>query len=178
MRPPRFLALSGQVLLNGLLEEREPRVSDQGVLCLPALIIQQIVLETAKADALPAKDVAGLQPSAEEQIDQKLITVVAQRSIRRRLGIEIPFQLGGDPAELSAAVKYTTIGVDDGAAKVGIEKINIGDDRPLALSLLNFGKFHRQPGVSHARKHFDIANPRPAGQRPHSRKRKVFPQPP
>src|SRR4051794_24285763 len=60
----------GQVLLNGLLEEREPRVRDQGLLRLPALIIQQIVLETAKADALSAKDVAGLQPSAEKQIDQ------------------------------------------------------------------------------------------------------------
>ena len=41
----------GQMFLNGLLEEREPRVSDQGVLRLPALIIQQIVLKTAKADA-------------------------------------------------------------------------------------------------------------------------------
>src|SRR2546426_2870139 len=40
----------GQLLLNGLLEEWEPRASDQGVLLLPALIVQQIVFKTAKAD--------------------------------------------------------------------------------------------------------------------------------
>src|SRR5438876_9038382 len=56
----------GKLLLDGLLEEREPRVSDQGILLLPALIVQQIVLKTAKADTVPAEDVPRLQPSAEE----------------------------------------------------------------------------------------------------------------
>ena len=67
---------------------------------LPALIIQQVVLKTAKADTLAAEDVAGLQPSAEEQIDQKLIAVGAQALLASRLlGIEIAFHFGGDPAE-------------------------------------------------------------------------------
>jgi hypothetical protein len=90
----------GQLLLNGLLEEWEPRASDQGVLLLPALIVQQIVFKTAKADTVSAEDVSGLQPSAEKQIDQKLIAVGAQALlISRLLGIEIALHLGWEPAE-------------------------------------------------------------------------------
>src|SRR2546426_9716189 len=74
-----------QLLLNGLLEEREPRASDQGILLLPALIVQQVVFKTAKADTVSAEDVPGLQSSAEEQIDQKLIAVGAQALLLRRL---------------------------------------------------------------------------------------------
>jgi len=75
----------GQLFLDGLLEQRKSRGSDQGVFVLPALLIQQVILKTAKADTLLTEDVPRLQPATEEQIDQKFIAVEAQALLPSRL---------------------------------------------------------------------------------------------
>ena len=99
------------MLLNGLRQHRQAGLGDQMVFRLPLLIVEQIVLKTAKADTVPAEDIPRLQPSAEEQIHQKLITIGAQPLLTSRLlGIEVAFHFGRDAAERKGCCGLLTEG--------------------------------------------------------------------
>ncbi len=90
----------GELFLDRLLEKWELRIGDPRVLRLPLLIVQQIVLNTAQANALPTEDIPGLQPSPEEHIDQTLLAVGVEAFLASRLlGIEVAFHLGRDAAK-------------------------------------------------------------------------------
>src|SRR6267142_2798020 len=89
-----------QVIPKGLLEDGESRVRHQRVLVLPSLIIHQVILKTAKAHAVSAKNITGFKTIAEETIDQKLIAIRQETSVSVRIRcIQIP--LGG--------IGYTTV---------------------------------------------------------------------
>ena len=96
----QLLFQGGQVLLDGLRQDGEPRLRQQPVFLLPLLIIEQVVLETPEAQTLAAEDIARFQAVAQEPIDQKLIAVGAQAFVALGIGaIQIPFEGLRDAAD-------------------------------------------------------------------------------
>ena len=85
---------------DGLPEDGEPGVAQEGVFRLPLVIVQQIVLKTAKTDTIPAEDVTCFQLSPQEKVDQKLVPVGAQAfRASRLLEIQVTFHGVRDAAE-------------------------------------------------------------------------------
>jgi hypothetical protein len=81
-----------EMLSNRLLKERQTGVGNEPFLILPPLVVDQVILETAEADALATEDISRFQAVAEETIAEKLVTVREQVAVSRRIGgVEVAF---------------------------------------------------------------------------------------
>src|SRR5207249_68810 len=66
------LLQGGEGLLEGLGQERQPRLRQQPVFLLPVPVVAQLILATPTARALPAEDITRFQAVAQKPRDPNL----------------------------------------------------------------------------------------------------------
>src|SRR6266508_3903323 len=86
----------GQVVLDRLEQNQQPGLRDYSLLLLPVLIADQIVLKTAEAHTVVAKEVPRLQRIPELPVDQDFVPITNQPFLARLIGgVEVAFEAYG-----------------------------------------------------------------------------------